>query len=433
VKYISIIVENCIKYFKLPFLKDINYDDYNIFTNKEEEILLDSEIYSIDIDLMTSEGLFLTKKAVLYYINYIDNTAVRLANFIAQKNEIISAKLINKDYQFYSLRKIDLENLEIEQISPELKDNQYFLITAHKFGVLKVWSIPEYTLFINFDTMTEEILCFDTTPNDLKIACSYNTGLIRFFDLNKESFLGKYKSISGQPYKFMKYLPDGQFLYAVDMNNTIFLIKVEKYEPLLIQIHQLFNISGEIIEFRLNPTENYNKFLVNIQNVFLQVFNRKFTNILKNLSFDSSIPLFYVQDKFHPDEYLKSVNTNQSNDITRKFENFHFDFSPNSLEKSFVYILSEGRKLLLIRNYELHTINKVVNFSHSPINFFISPNCAYIVYLFKNYFKLSQLGSDTGIDFNLESTIKNVSVSLNGKILIIHSENSLFFYHISYN
>jgi hypothetical protein len=448
-KYISLHLGNTLKYFKLPFLKEINHDELNIFTNKEQLLKFDSEIISLDLDIMTSEGLVLTKKGNLYCLNYDENAAIRLFSVIEEKNEIIQTALITKDFQFYSLRNIDYENLELEQISPEVREGAYYLITAHKGGVVKVWSLPEYSIHLNFEVVTEDVLYFDTTPNDLKLAVSYSSGLVRFFDISKETFVGKFKSISGLPFKFFKFLPDGEYMFAVDVNNTLFLIKIEKYEPLLVQIHQLMNIAGEIIDFKLNIIEQYNKFLVNIQNVFLQVYNRKFTNILKNISYDNSIPVFYVQDKFNVDDYLKnnyptldnlSLNskggnlTNNSNSITPlMFEHFHYEFSPNLNEKSLVYILSEGRKLLLIRNFELHNIVKVVKYNQSPLNISISDNSAYMAVLFKDKFQLGPLGEENGIKFTVPIKAQILKISPNGKLLILFNKNSLIFYNIKFN
>src|SRR5690606_8453482 len=121
---------------------------------------------------------------------------------------------------------------------------------------------------------------------------------------------------------------------------------------------------------------------------------------LKNLSYDSSIPVFYLQDKFHIDEYLRNctgVTSGGGDFVGNKVhicEQFHFEFSQNSIEKSQVYILSEARRVLLIRNFELHTILKTITFdNNTPINFAISPDSAYIIYLFQNSFRINNLNT----------------------------------------
>lgn len=91
----------------------------------------------------------------MYYINYIDSSSVRLSTSLEEDTEIVQVKLINKDFQSYSLRKIDYDNLRLEDVSPEIKENTYFLLTAHKNGKVKVWSIPEYEIVMKFDVLTE--------------------------------------------------------------------------------------------------------------------------------------------------------------------------------------------------------------------------------------------------------------------------------------
>ena len=67
----------------------------------------------------------------------------------------------------------------------------------------------------------------------------YKSGTIRFFDITKSKCLGKYKALSNENYLFVKFLPDGKHLFLVDNYGTFFLMKVEKWEPIAIQLHQV--------------------------------------------------------------------------------------------------------------------------------------------------------------------------------------------------
>lgn len=62
---------------------------------------------------------------------------------------------MNKDFQYYALRKIDFESLKLEDVNSEMKQNEYFLLTGHKDGKIRLWSIPEYCLLLTFDVVTE--------------------------------------------------------------------------------------------------------------------------------------------------------------------------------------------------------------------------------------------------------------------------------------
>lgn len=92
---------------------------------------------------------------MLWYLNYEEKANVRLHVNLEEDSEIIQVKVINKDFQYYSLRKIDFDNLKIEENNSEFKQNEFFLITGHKNGKVKLWSIPEYNIISNFDVVTE--------------------------------------------------------------------------------------------------------------------------------------------------------------------------------------------------------------------------------------------------------------------------------------
>ena len=124
--------------------------------------------------------------------------------------------------------------------------------------------------------------------------------------------------------------------------------------------------------------------MINLQNVYLCVYYRKFTSVIKNISYDNSVPQFFLHDKFSVEEYLKKEITMNINKNEILYENFIYDFC--SSDKNLVYILSEARKLVLIRNFEEKVIIKKISFPYSPINFTISLNSAYIVYLFKGLY-----------------------------------------------
>jgi len=483
----------------LPYpLSEIEYDKLSIFSGKPAEITVDSDIVSVDMEIMdnSDSALCLTKKGNLWALNLEENTTIRIFSFQAElqgfdyeseilllageinaksnldhnsdlnfnkknnffdqtssdinnyynhnykqdKDFIIASKIISKNYQTYSLKKINFNELVMEDCSPEVKENEYFYLTGHKSGTIKVWSLPEFSLSMNFEVVTEELVSFETTPNDLKLVASYKNkenemnymnnkhpekvqseSCLRFFDIAKEKFLGKYKPVSSEAFKFIKFLPDGNFFFAVDLKNVIFLIKIESYTPLLLQIHQITSFASEIINFDLCPVDTYNKFLVNLQNAELHVFNRKFTNILKILSYDGSVTQFYLQDKFVFNEFFRNEIDSKKTDLSKdakeikarvydkltgisyvsnkKQKDYKQKHNENEIaefyltsfcfnNRNLVYVLSHARKLLTVRNCEKHENILNIPLIKNPIDFVISPNSGYVLVLFrgKTYF-----------------------------------------------
>jgi hypothetical protein len=359
--------------------------------------------------------------------------------------------LINENPFDYNMNDNNNEENEKENLL-NLREN-YFLISSHSDGSIKIWTIPENILLYNFETVNEQILYFDVAINDLLFAVSYTDNTVRFF--NNEKLLGKFFSqhlTSYAPFKYIKFFPDSKYLYLIDTSNIMFLILVEKYEPLLIQYHKIMSLDYDIVDFNISNVECYNKFYFNIQNVYLYVYNRKFTNIMKNLSFENSVPQFYVQDKFGMIDYFKQKGIkNNRNPI----EKFTISFSTNINEKSFIYLLSQGNKQLIIRNFETHVIENIIDFNDKIVTFNLTNDFKNIIFLFENKIQISLIekifnrknydGLDQYGDYNnifaenlceieekliyLSNQFKIVT-SDNSSILILYSNTNIFIYKI---
>lgn len=66
--------------------------------------------------------------------------------------------MINKDFLKNTLRNLDYNNPMDEDLSPDSKNNEYYLFTVHKNGSLRLWSIPEYNIMSVFDAIIEVIV-----------------------------------------------------------------------------------------------------------------------------------------------------------------------------------------------------------------------------------------------------------------------------------
>jgi hypothetical protein len=171
----------------------------------------------------------------------------------------------------------------------------------------------------------------------------------------------------------------------------MFLIYIENIEPLLIQYNMIMNIDYNIIDFNLSICECYNKFYMNIKNQFLFVYNRKFTNILKNENFENCIPKFYIQDKFNIIEYFKENGKILNKNKNQKLENYKISFSPIISEKSYIYLLNTLNKMLIIRNFELHTIENIIQFKEKILDFKLTLNFKFIIFLYEKKIQISQI------------------------------------------
>ena len=114
-------------------------------------------------------------------------------------------------------------------------------------------------------------------------------------------------------------------------------------------------------------------------------------------------------------------------------EFFKFEFS--SIERDLVFLMSHARGIVLIRNYELHTIEKVVKISQSPLDILMSPNLDFVIFVYQNKISLSRDFSENRTDCDLlcgytNSNIANKNyccLSSNGKLFVIFDHRSRIF------
>ena len=431
---LCLISDNKIKYCNLANILNQTQNINNYFDNMNFiELFYDSEIQSFNYNHIKGlDLLILTKKSILYYTNLEENISIKLFSFIPKDNIISNVKIIK---QKYSIQK---ENLNEEDI--------YYIITLHKNNEIKVWSIPNYNLIYNFETINEQIKYIDTALDELFFVVSYNSNNIRFF--NNEKFLGKFNSEnlgSYSPIILIKILPDSKYIYLVDESNIIYLIFLEQKEPLVIQFHIITKISYPIKDFNISNIDSYNLFYVNIQNLHLNIYNRKYTNIIKNNNnksinnnFVKNTPEFYIKDKIHLMECFMGHKNVDNNIIIH--------FSLDIKQKNLIFILSKRNRMILIRNFESHTNIKNVLFVEDILDFSLTNNNYYIFFLFDNkiqktainnilvenfeYVNTEEICEREANIYGLKSEEYKLRISNDCLFMVVFSNDSLFIYKI---
>jgi len=431
---LCLISDNKIKYCNLANILNQTQNINNYFDNMNfNELFYDSEIQSFNYNHIKGlDLLILTKKSILYYTNLEENISIKLFSFIPKENIICNVKITK---QKNSTQK---ENLKEEDI--------YYIITLHKNNEIKVWSIPNYNLIYNFETINEQIKYIDTALDELFFVVSYNSNNIRFF--NNEKFLGKFNSEnlgSYSPIILIKILPDSKYIYLVDESNIIYLIFLEQKEPLVIQFHIITKISYPIKDFNISNIDSYNLFYVNIQNLHLNIYNRKYTNIIKNNNnksinnnFVKNTPEFYIKDKIHLMECFMGHKNVDNNIIIH--------FSLDIKQKNLIFILSKRNRMILIRNFENHTNIKNVLFVEDILDFSLTNNNYYIFFLFDNkiqktainnilvenfeYVNTEEICEREANIYGLKSEEYKLRISNDCLFMIVFSNDSLFIYKI---
>ena len=427
---ICFISDNKIKYCNIKSIPIQTQNIENCFNNMNfTELFFDSEIQTINYNHIKGlDLLILTSKSNLYYSNLEENISIKLYSFIEDKNDILNVKIIKKN-----------ENTN--------EDDIYYMITLHKNNEIKIWSIPDYNLIYNFETINEEIKYIDTALDELFFLVSYNSNNIRFF--NNEKFLGKFNSEnlgSYSPILFIKILPDSKYIYLVDESNIIYLIFLEQKEPLIIQFHIIAKISYPIKDFNISRIDSYNLFYVNIQNLYINIYNRKYVNIIKNNKNDmnnnnifmKNTPEFYIKDKINLIDCFMGHKNIDNNII--------INFSLDIKQKNLIFILSKRNKMILVRNFENHTNIKNILFTEDILDFSLTNNNYYMFFLFNNkiqktsinnilienfeYANIEELCEKESNLIGLKSEQYKLRISYDNLFMIIFSNNSLFIYKI---
>jgi len=438
-KKIKFIASNCDM---LCFISDNKINYCNLFNIPKQcndiqnyfnylnmnEIFFDSGIQCINFNgIKGNDLLLITSKSNLYYTNTIENASIKLFSFINGENHILNVKLIKKKYN------------NAYNNNNEEEDDIYYIITLHKNNEIKVWSIPDYNLIYNFETINEEIKYIDSSLDELFFVVSYNSNNIRFF--NNAKFLGKFnteKLGSYSPIILIKILSDSNYIYLIDESNIIYLIFLEQKEPLVIQFHKITKISYPIKDFNTSSIDCYNLFYVNIQNLYVHIYYRKYTNIIKNNNFTNNTPEFYIKDKIHLIECFMG-HKNISNNII-------IYFSLDIKQKNLIFILSKRNKMIIVRNFETHTNIKSVLFQDDIMDFSLIHNNYYFFFLFNNKIQKTSINNILYENFEYTNTeelcekevdiigfkndIYNMRLSHDCLFMIVYSKDSLFIYKI---
>ena len=429
VDILCFITDNKIKYYNLNLMPKQFQNINNYFNGiTPSELFFDSEIKCTNHNIIKGfDVLILTNKSNLYYSNLNENISIKLFSFIQGDNDIIKVKIIKKKYSSVN------DTLD--------EDDIYYIITLHKNNEIKIWSIPDYNLIYNYETINEEIKNIDTALDDLFFVVSYNSNNIRFF--SNEKFLGKFNTEnlgSYSPIIFIKILPDWKYIYLIDESNIVYLIYLEQKEPLIIQFHKILQISYPIKDFNISPIDSYNLFYINIQNLYINIYNRKYTNIIKNNNDinNKNAPEFYIKDKIYLNDVFMGHKNNNDNII--------INFSMDLKNKNLIFILSKRNKMILIRNFESHTNIKNILFVDDILNFSLSNNNYYIFFLFNNKIQKTSMNNILVENFEYVNTEElcereteiigkkndkyKFKISNDNFFMIVYSDDSLFIYKI---
>ena len=389
--YINFISDSKLVYYDIPNLNSIkfqNIKDVKLISNRnKKEIKHDTKIVCYDLDTYTENiyGLIFTEKGSLYIDNYLEKKKKRLNNFL-HEDQYITQCLI--------LKNINNEDLDINK-------NEYYLVTSHSNGLLKIYEIPSYEVKYEFQMENDEITFMIQIVNKLYFLVFYKSGFVRCFDLYKGQSTGKAKindiikkdRFSTTPYEITTYIkkgvfyPDGKFFIGVESyENNLQLFTIINIEPFELGSKQVpfININS-LTDIILNKIEPYITFLITNNNNEVFVYERKYCALINTYNLENDTPVFQKKDYMNNSNIFKDNDELYVLDENKTNQNLcYYGFNTNQRERHYLYVYNYKSNCFILRDTKAQKTLNVIKlnepvfsldfFNHSQENFIIINN-----------------------------------------------------------
>ena len=396
--YINFISDEKLVYYDIPNLNSIKFQkikDVKLISNRnKKEIKHDSKVVCYDIDTYTENiyALIFTEKGTLYIDNYMEKKKKRLNSFL-HEDQYINQCLI--------LKKINNEDLDINK-------NEYYLITSHSNGLLKIYEIPSYEVKYEFQMENDEITFMIQIVDKLYFLVFYKSGFVRCFDLYKGQSTGivkindiiKKDRFSTTPHEITTYIkngifyPDGKFFIGVESyENNLQLFTIMNIEPFELGSKQVpfININS-LTDIILNSIEPYITFLVTNNNNEVFVYERKYCALINTYNLENDTPVFQKKDYMDNsniyndnDKELYALDENKTNQNV-----CYYGFNTNQRERHYLSVYNYKSNCFILRDTKAQkTLNviklnepifSIVFFNHSQEKFIFINNSEIKIY-----------------------------------------------------
>lgn len=434
-----------------------------IFENCYKEEEFDSDIKFFDYDCINSNGLVYTKTGSIYFVDFTEDIFNKLhtlspifykdTNKIYNNEDIVDVLIIDKCHENNFANNYNIRNTYNIEKTNTIVNTCYYIIVCFKKGLINIWNYPNIHIIQSLETINEEIICTDKLIDDCIVAVSYITGYIRVFnnsnykdnssiikDTTVFNFVGKFRCLDEDDYyKSIKFTSDKNFILCMSNNNKLLLIKIESYLNFQVVIHKnIIEFDFEVNMFDISLPEPFSKFCIS-NNIGVYFYSRKYTNILKNLSFDNSIPQYYLYDKVNYKELyeilIEDYNTTKNLDIN--INNNIVKLCKHNIGICYIIVTSASK--LVIRNFNYRSILKVFDICYNNLcnlnenkniqenvivkYFEVSNNFNNIFILYDNNFLLSlRFFKKNNFNNNINDIYDNIEINLRYNELIKYNK-----------
>ena len=386
--FIYLISDNSITFYPLENTKNISLYDmkdlkHDIFNeNIKREIKHESKIISSEIDIydFTGRALLFTDRGFLYYDYYPERKKIKLYGFNSEEKYITNIEIVNN---------FTTDINEIKKLS-------HYIITSHKGGYIKIFSIPSFDVIYEFRENNIEITYLLRVPKKSLIIFFYNNGNMKCFDIKQCKFTGiiNILDIIGNNYdnnakgniiKYAKFYDDGKFCLLVDeAKNNIFLITFDSFEPLVIRCKQIPYISIKGLKsIYINKVEPFYSFAISNNYGEIFIYERKYANLIRTLNLENDTPIYEIKDYINMDkinlaefkldenkvDLLQNIEKINNNEIY-----YGLRIKDVEKEKHYLYIFNYKYNVLYVRDTKNKNFVDAIQLNLPLYNFIFERN-----------------------------------------------------------
>ena len=386
--FIYLISDTSIAFYPLENTKNISLYDmkdlkHNIFNeNIRREIKHESKIISSEIDIYDSTGraLLFTERGFLYYDYYPERKKIKLYGFNSEEKYITNIEIIN--------------NLTTN--INEIKKLSHYIITSHKGGYIKIFSIPSFDVIYEFRENNVEITYMLRVPKKSYFIAFYNNGNMKCFDIKQCKFTGiinileiignNYDNyVKGNIIKYAKFYDDGKFCILVDeAKNNLYLITFDSYEPLVIRCKQIPYISIKgLRSIYINRVEPFYSFAISNNYGEVFIYERKYANLIRTLNLENDTPIYEIKDYINMDkinlaEFKLDVNKVDLLENIEKINDneIYYGLRIKNIEKEkhYLYIFNYKYNVLYVRDTKNKNFVDAIQLNMPVYNFIYEKN-----------------------------------------------------------
>lgn len=226
-----------------PYIHSWEFKDGSIIGNPKV-LLLDGYCTSLSFEYLGNEGLVATHKGTIWYINWTESATIRI---ITGHTKEITSLYANS-----------------------------LILTSGRDGTIRVWDETDQEQKMQFIVPNYTPLHIIQDPTSSYIACSFEDGTVKLFDIKKGKLNGTAK-ISDCGITRIKFTQDGMSLIVGSCTGRTYVLTIERWDPVCLDVNEFVIAGGGVLSIDISPFEPTKTLLASTDNGRVSVWEKKLT------------------------------------------------------------------------------------------------------------------------------------------------------------